>query len=205
MYRFDDVEINNDKLPTLFTHINFFQKRASDLVKFWRSVNWGTHSISVDRSDENAPKISGSLPKELELEGLYRRFRFLYHNNEKSNYFRILKLLSQSTRDPRFHAFCRQEKQSFYEEQSLEFAFITAQKKYKPEEIIDYWFNAYYFHDDENKIQELDALTDKIGEHGARIILYHTVHNCCIKVRNLNYLLSETSESNLVVKYPEEC
>lgn len=204
MTKYKTLKLSDSGLPDLLVHIHFFKKRADDLIQFWLNTDWGRSEVSVDRTDETSVKISGNLPNELYLESLYRRFRFLYHNNEKSNYFRLLKLLSKSTDNKQFQLFCRNQKKTFYNEENLKFAFIASSQKYSPQQIIDYWFNAYYFHDDDGKISDLEALTNKVSENGARVVLYHTVRNCCIKIKYLNHLLSDTSEDNLTIKFPIE-
>jgi len=37
----------------------------------------------------------------------------------------------------------------------LEFAFITASTKYRLHEVVDFWFNAYYFHDEAQEQSKL--------------------------------------------------
>ena len=202
MVGFRATKLDIIRYPDLITRINGFKKKAEDLLKFHKSVNWGIHNVSVDRTDEHHPLISGSLPNELVLEAMYRRIRFFIMNDEKSNYFRLIKLLSQSSSDQHFQELCRSWKKNFYKEWSLEFAFISAKDKFTPSEVIDYWFNAYYFHDNEDKTVELEKLTRSLGENGAKVVLFHTASNCCTRVFNLLYLLECTSEQNPIIKCP---
>lgn len=185
--------------------VSSFKRKATDLCEFVSSQKWGQHSIHVDRSNENLPNITGSLPDELILEALYRRFRFFILNDEKANYFRLLNLISQSADSPLVHSFTKMYKKELFEERSLQFAFITAKSKYTPKEVINFWFNSYYFHDQEVDRVKLERFKGVVSDNGAKVVLFHAVWNAVRKVRNLNYLLRDTSGFNQHMYIPVSC
>lgn len=205
MDEFIKISVDITSFNDMEERINSFRRKASDLCEYVSSQEWGQHTISVDRSDENLPKIKGSLPDPLILESLYRRFRFFILNDEKSNYFRLLNLLSQASNSPLIHSFAKTSKKEFFEENSLQFAFITAKSKYHPKDVINLWFNSYYFHDQEEDRNKLEAFKGIVSDNGAKVVLFHTVWNAVRKVRNLNYLLRDTSINNQEIYVPVLC
>lgn len=204
MEEFIAVPIRLTHSPELQERILAFRRRADDLAEFIRSKKWGQHHVSIDRNDENSPKISGTLPDELILEGLYRRYRFFILNHEKSNYRRLVNLLSQNTDSERLQKYFRSVRREFLEEDILRAAFITARKKIRPEQVIDYWFNAYYFHGDEKKHEQLETFRQVMTDNGAKLALWHVVWRSALRVRNLAYLLRETSEEYPYVYMPKD-
>jgi len=199
MNEFLKAQLDIELSPEFQIRLESFRRKATELSNFVSSQNWGRHHVHVDRSNENKPRVDGTLPNELVLEALYRRFRFFILTREKSNYFRLLRLLSASSDDELLHGFLRLEKKEFFNERSLEFAFITANSQYKPEDVIDFWFNAYYFHDQAPDREKLSTFESIVSPIGAKVILWHAVWNSVLKIRNLNWLLRETSINNPVV------
>ena len=196
MDEFQKISIDMSKFQDMEERIDNFKRKATDLCEYVSSQEWGRHSININRKDQNKPTITGSLPNELLLESLYRRFRFFILNDEKTNYFRLIKMLSQSSTSPLIHRFTKVSKKEFFNEDSLQFAFITAETKYSAKEVIEFWFNSYYFHDqdeDRNKLQNFENI---VSSNGAKVVLFHAVWNAVRKVRNLNYLLRDTSIKN---------
>jgi hypothetical protein len=204
-YEFEKVAIDLSSSIELRTRLDSFRRRATDLGNFIRSQKWGTHTIHVDRSDENRPKVDGTLPSELVLEALYRRFRFFILNDENANYLRFVRLLSASSDDELLHSFLRVERKDFFQSGSLDFAFITSSTKYRPDEVIDIWFNAYYFHDERVEREKLATLESIVSAEGAKVLLWESVWNGARRVRNLAWLTREAIPENPVVYVPIIC
>ena len=202
MEQFKKVEIDLSSSDELQVRLDAFRRRATDINVFLQSRKWGAHSIHVDRSDQNRPIISGSQPDELALEALYRRFRFFILNDEDANYFRFIRLLSASCNSDLLHQFLRLEKKDFYYEYALEFAFITASTKYRPDEVINFWFNAYYFHDQSIDRSKLATFENVVSTEGAKVVLWNCVWHSVRKIRNLAWLTRETTLQNPIVYVP---
>jgi hypothetical protein len=202
MDKFEKVEIDLSSSEELQVRLDAYRRRARDLSAFVKSQQWGIHNVHVDRSDQERPKISGSQPDELVLEALYRRFRFFILEHEKANYYRFIRLLSALCKDEMLHKFLRLERKGFYKEHSLEFAFITASTKYRSNEVIDFWFNAYYFHDQPIDRVKLATFESIVSSEGAKVILWRCVWHSVRKVRNLAWLTRETTLQNPIVYVP---
>ena len=202
MEKFAKVEIAFSSSNELQARLDAFRRRAEDLNLFIASQKWGMHNVSVDRTDENRPKISGSLPDEMVLEALYRRFRFFILNDEGANYYRLIRLLSASSNDELLHRFLRVEKKEFLNENSLEFAFITASTKYRAKEVIDFWFNAYYFHDQDLERSKLEKFESIVSPEGAKVVLWQAVWHSTRRIRNLAWLTREATLQNPIVYAP---
>jgi hypothetical protein len=205
MERFEKVEIDLSSSAELRMRLDSFTRRAANLTEFMKSQKWGIQSIHVDRSNQDQPWVHGTLPNELVLEGLYRRFRFFILNDEDSNYLRFLRLLSASSKNELHHRFLRLERKEFFQSHSLEFAFITANLKYHPEEVIDFWFNAYYFHDQEPERKKLATFESIVSAEGAKVLLWESVWNSALKVRNMAWLVREATPKNPFVYVPLFC
>ena len=101
--------------------------------------------------------------------------------------------------------FIRVERKEFFRSHSLEFAFITANSKYRPEDVIDFWFNAYYFHDQEPERERLAAFESIVSPEGAKVLLWEAVWNSVLKIRNMAWLVREATPENPVVYVPLYC
>jgi hypothetical protein len=205
MYQFETVLINLASSPELLLRVDAFRRRAADLIDFIRSQKWGIQNIHIDRSNQERPTIKGSLPNDLVLEGLYRRYRFFILNDEKANYYRFIRLLSASSKNELLHRFLRVEKKEFLQSRSLEFAFITSTMKYRAEDVIDCWFNSYYFHDQDSERERLVEFEKIVSPEGAKVMLWQSVWDSALKVRNMSWLIRDTSVKNPVVYVPVSC
>jgi len=205
MDRFDAVSIDLSSSPELRQRLEAFKRRAADLAGFIRTQKWGVQHIHVDRSNQHRPTVGGTLPNELMLEALYRRFRFFILNDEPANYRRLLRLLSASSNSKLLHRFLRVERKEFLTSDSLKFAFVTADSMYQPEKVINFWFNAYYFHDEEPERERLAAFERIVSPEGAKVLLWETVWNGALKVRNMAWLVRQATAENPVVYVPLYC
>lgn len=205
MDRFEKVGIDLSSSADLQVRLNSFKRRSADLTGFMKTQKWGVQHIHIDRSNQDKPRVGGNIPNELILEALYRRFRFFILNDEAANYYRFLRLLSASSKNELLHRFIRLERKEFFQSHSLEFAFITANYKYRPVEVIDFWFNAYYFHDQEPEREKLAAFESVVSPEGAKVLLWESVWNSVLKVRNMAWLVREAAPESPVVYVPLYC
>jgi hypothetical protein len=207
---FITIELDRDHPEHLWGRIETFKRRAQDLAEFKAAQNWGIHNVSVNRTNENRPHISGSLPDETTLELLYRRFRFFILNDKPAkpayaNYRRLLKFLGAATSSELAHMYFRLWRKEFLTDDVLRFAFITAKRRFTPEDVIRFWFNAEYFHDDREKEATLAEFRGIVSDNGAKVALWHAVWDATLRVRNLNWLLKDTSRANPRMHIPHFC
>jgi len=167
--------------------------------------NWGNHNYQISRNDRNSPVISGTQPEPLLAEAMYRRFRFFILNKEKANFYRLLRVLSSASSDDILHQLCRYLRRDFLADSPMDWAFKLADKKYTSEEVIDLWFNAYYFHDEEPKRKRLEQFEKVVTENGAKIALFHTVARAVYPIGHLNYLLRDTATESTEMYLPIYC
>lgn len=195
------VDLASDDLRR---RLEAFKRRAADLVQFMRAQHWGIQKIHVNRADEQRPRIDGSLPNELVLDSLYLRFRIFILEGEAANYRRFLSLLSQASANDRLQVFLRSERRNFLTSDTLDFAFVTAESKYRAEEVMDFWFNAYYFHDQPVDRDKLIAFERIVSAEGAKVVLWETVWKASMKIRNMAWLVRDATSENPVVYLPLE-
>jgi len=205
MEEFESARIDLVKARDLCKRIDCFKSRAKDLVDFIQSVKWGRHHINIDRSADQRPRIEGTLPDEFVLESLYRRFRFFILSKDHSNYRKLLDLLSLHTDSELLRMYCQMAQREFLKEDILSFAYITARKPVCPEEVIDNWFNAHYFHSDTDKRKKLKEFQNVVSDNGAKVTLWNTVWQASLRVRNLAWLLRDTATGRPEVYVPIVC
>lgn len=201
MEQFRQIKINL-AAHELQQRLESFQRRSADLTAFVGGQCWSIQTISIDRTNEHRPVVDGNLQDPLALEAMYRRFRFFILNDEPSNYFRLLKLLSAASNDELWHRHLRVERKGFFQSRSLDFAFITANEKYTPAEVINVWFNAYYFHDEAVEREKLAAFEKIVSRDGAKVLLWECVWNSIGKIKSMAWLLRDASPKNPVVYVP---
>lgn len=203
-FTFSIVELNN--VPKeLWERIDQFRQRAAQLNSFRRDVKWGILNLSIERSRNTQPKVTGNLPNKYELESLYLRFRFFILENENANYKKLLKGLGRSVDDELVREFFRFERKSFFDDEIVEKIINKYTKNIRAEEIIDMWFNAYYFHNNLYKKDKLEELIAFVSQFGAEAALFYIVRNACNKVRNLNWLLKDLTISKPIIYIPNSC
>lgn len=204
-YEFINVNMDGVINESLWNNIERFCYRADLLNEFRSDIKWEFQQVHIDRSGLRGPEIRGSLPNELVLEGLYRRFRFFILNKENSNYRKLLKGLGRAVTSETARLFFKYSGKSFIKTDLVKFAFISHEPKYSEEEIIDIWFNAFYFHDEDEKVKKLENYQDIVSKNGAKVTLFHVVWGACNEARNLRWLLKDTSPNNLRVLIPHYC
>jgi hypothetical protein len=201
-YVFGQSRIDLSSHPDLLPRLLAFKRRAADLTKYVKEQKWGRVNIHVDRIDQQRPKIDGNIPGDAVLEGLYRRFRFFILNDEPANYRRFVRLLSAASDDEVLQRHLRIERKEFHKSHSLEFGFASAPRTYRPEEVIDFWFNAYYFHDDEPQREQLAAFESIVSAQGAKVVLWEAVWHSVLKIRDMALLVKDTAAETPMVYVP---
>ena len=202
--QFAAIKINLPAASELHDRLQTFHRRAKELREFINSQRWGRLTMHVDRSNEDRPLIDGDIPEELVLEALYRRFRFFILEKERANFRRLLNLLSSASKSKPFQEFLRVERREFLKSNSLDFGFITAKAKLKAEDVMDFWFNAYYFHDQDPERENLVAFERVVTARGAKIVLFETVWHGARKVQNIAWLTRDSTPENPVAYLPLE-
>lgn len=205
MTQFEVAAIDLGSCPELVKRLDAFKRRANDLLAFIRTQDWGAHFMRIDRTNQEKPLIIGSIPDDLALEGLYRRFRFFILHKEMAFYYRFNRLLSVSSDDELLHRFLRVEKREFLQSKLLDYAFVTSTMKYRGEDVVDFWFNAYYFHDREEERMKLAKFEQVVSSEGAKAILWQLVWDSTLKIRNMSYLIRDTTMDNPVMYVPVSC
>jgi hypothetical protein len=203
---FELVRLSNYRNESLFDDIEEYKFRASDLCNFARSTSWGVFEAFVDRFDQNRPIISGTLPNESLITTFYSKYRHVYLTKETANFFKIAKSLSVASNSDLFTLYHRHHlKKAFYQEFLLKFAFIQSQTSFTPEQVIDIWFNAYFFHGQQKEREKLKLLQELVTDQGAKVALWHTVWQSHLIVGELMENLKETTKENPYIKVPKLC
>ncbi len=126
------------------------------------------------------------------LNQLLMRFRHFWLQKEPCNFFNILGIVNRYVTDAHSHT-------QFLKESWTNGVFhstnvIIFGSPLKAEKLIDVWFNAEFFHNDDNKKIELDNLTneiDLISPGLAKYLLIGSICERCKVISELNKLLEK--------------
>ncbi|MCR4346478.1 MAG: hypothetical protein NUV55_04625 [Sulfuricaulis sp.] len=208
-YDFAAIHLNSQTTSNFWERLDAYRDCATRLNEYRQEIKWGTHSVSVERTIQGLPRITGSLPNERELEGLLLRFRLFVLKSEKSCFEYFINALHDSSSDELLKLYTSYAKREFHKSKILGNALLGYQGEYTPMTIIDIWFNSHYFHRSGKrsplKAAKLKNFKSAVSENGAKITLFHAVWDVCNLVRNVNFLVANTSRENPVVLVPVSC
>lgn len=107
-------------------------------------------------------KIGDIEPTEEQIESLLIRFRFFYLENESTNFNRVCNLLWKKvdTKEQKEFIMSLRERYNTILERSGVVGLKINGDRVKPKENISVWLNAFYFHSDEEKREQLRYLQE---------------------------------------------
>lgn len=121
---------------------------------------------------ENGLSFESELPAEEVISEFLMAFRFFYLQNEPTHFPKILGLISKHTQKEDV----RKALKSFGKNWRDSLFGRTLNIRYNDSEVtsallLDLWFNAYYFHQNQTKREELDQIIEIFSERFAKYML----------------------------------
>lgn len=167
--------------------ITVFKRRATQLAQV-PLIKAGHAKISAKIRGEEGKGVSihVTLPPENDLRTLYLAFRFFYLQREPANFLRIVNILRRQTKDPDTINYFEGLKKQWNGSLRKQIEIVAGRRKLTPSLLIDLWFNAYYFHSNENKELELNRLLKITGRDFGRFLLTDAVYEASKAVLSLN-------------------
>jgi len=147
----------NEQLELFLTRAD--ELRETQLIKkgFKSSFSFGSNRI------ENSFKVSGFEPDEDDLRSFLTIYRKFISNDSPVFMNKIFNICQLYLKDEQIKSNLIQARQHWNDEFTKGFMNLNInQKKYTPEEIMDLWINAVYFHDDLEKIKLLENIMSNI-------------------------------------------
>lgn len=169
------VDYPQDEFAALYSfHTRMNQLNRCTLMQEGKAAISAGLSYSISRGVTTEVK----LPPEAEVAEFLMRFRFFYLKKEPTHFPRILNIIRRRARGDAVR-----EVISILNDQWRNSLFKNAVnlrmngKKIGAEYILDLWFNAHYFHGDQDKSIELERLNSILSESLSRYMLLDSVYN----------------------------
>ena len=121
-------------------------------------------NLTISGKQGEAIKTEVMLFDEEQIRSFLLAFRPLYMNNEDIYFYKVPNIVYQclDTESAKEQlAKCRKDFSNILDRPSGQLIYNNQQLT--PRRIIDLWFNAYYFHKDQNKIREFNQITSGLG------------------------------------------
>lgn len=171
-----EVKIGEPIKPEEKDCILAFRKRCKEMLqtrilreghKIQYKLKWSVGQTLTSISD---------LPAEDDLRSFYMAFRFFYHQKEKSNFFRVANIVKRISQNEYVDQVIKQLKEKWHGALNRKPFYIEVNgKTITTRLIIDLWFNAHYFHGDENKQEELENLCSVLPNDFAKLLLIEAI------------------------------
>jgi len=110
--------------------------------------------------------LNGEKPDEEQITFFLNKYRFFYLKKEPTHFYKICNILEKNVSDKEQKESIRSIREMYRKilEGGTGFVFPDKLKsEQSPEENIDLWFNAFYFHSDKDKKEQLEKLRKKYG------------------------------------------
>jgi len=159
--------------------IRLFLKKAKELHST-HIVSGAESGISLNVASElgKPPQFKVVLPSEEYLRSFYMAFRFFYLEKEKSNFLKIANIIKRRTDNQFVRQYVDQLRDMWSGAWSAKTIRIELnEKQITPSLLMDLWFNARYFHSDDEKEQTLSNLIGILTTDVCRFMLADAVYN----------------------------
>ncbi len=176
--------------PKEWRAISIFKKRSLELLdtKVFSDHKSNTKieaKFELNQNGNNSLKVT--LPSEELLKELYMAFRFFYLQKEPSNFQSISNIVNHAAANEQVNGFIRFLKNQWSGALLRKeiFGIYLNNRHVDAKRLLDLWFNAHYFHSDENKEKELNILNDALSSEFSRFLLAQSVYDACNSVISL--------------------
>lgn len=184
------VTISDSLTEEELRDIRLFLKNADELSNT-RIMSGTDNGISMTVSSEigKPPEISVTLPDEEYLRSFYLAFRMFY-SQDATNFNKIANIVKRRSG----HEVARKQVDALKERWSgalarQQFHMSVDGQEMTPSLLMDLWFNAHYFHPDEEKDEKLSALKSTLTDDGCRFMLADAVYEASVAVLDLAHSL----------------
>ena len=198
------TNINLDKQLTQedWARINLFKKRFSILWENLKDLKLGQLHFNYKKNEDGSYSGRMDLPNKFRLKGLYVDYRCFYLKKEPTHFYGFANFLSSLTSDKDYRLFIKGEKKSWKSDFIENGWFRYNGNKLKTSDVLDMWFNGLIFHNVKCKTDDLNEHLKLFDNSTANSILFMTVYDTILVIRNLNWSINELRPDNLFLKMP---
>lgn len=176
--------------------LNLFLKRFDQLkrTRFFsdphlRNIQYKIHGQRAE--DGFRIGFSIKVPDEDTVKSFLLSFRVFYMEKEPTYFYSMCNLVYKNVPDLTVRgdiAAIREAYSRALTQGAINFSFQD--KTYSPQEIIDLWFNAVYFHTDAEKVRELDLILNSPAQNLFYFLLVDTVVTLTNSITNLKGIVA---------------
>lgn len=184
------IHLNDSLTAQELSSIRLFLKKAKELHST-NIVSGGESGISLNVASElgTPPRFQVVLPSEEYLRSFYMAFRFFYLEKEESNFLKIANIIKRRTDNQLLRQYVDRLRDMWSGALAAKTMRIELNgTQITPSFLMDLWFNAHYFHSDNEKEQKLSNLTRILSTDVCRFMLADAVYNASKAV----FLLANT-------------
>jgi len=137
--------------------------------------------------------LNGGKPDEEQITFFLSKYRFFYLKKEPTHFYKICNILEKNVRDKKQKESIRSIRKIYKRilEGGTGFVFSDKLKsKQSPEENIDLWFNAFYFHSDKDKKEQLEKLRKEYG-YAQKFVLIRDIWSLVRLLEQLDEIVKE--------------
>lgn len=173
-----EIKLENTFSESEWRAISVFKKKGLELQKI-DLISSGNSNIScqIKYNRETGTTLSVNLPSENQLKELFLAFRFFYMKNEPSHFYRVINIIKKAARDERVNQIMDTLKQQYSGALQKKYVFSAKlnDTELSLEYLLDLWFNAHYFHSDEDKEKSLNKLNELLSTDYSKFLLVNSV------------------------------
>ncbi len=144
--------------------------------------------------DENFIKfLNGEKPNEEQIIFLLNKYRFFYLQKEPTNFYKICDILCKNAKNEKHIESIQNIRETYKKILKGGIGFVFSDKlkaEQPPEDNIDLWFNAFYFHSDREKKKRLEQLQNKYG-YIQKFVFIREIWSLVLLIQQLNKIVNE--------------
>ncbi len=195
----ENITISHSFSKQDWRSILIFRKRAEEFFEC-KLFTEGPKKITLnlEYTKEQGGSTTVVLPEEHLLKEFYMTFRFFYLEKEPANFNKVINIIKRAARNDTINKFMghlnKQYTGALSREQVFRVGIVgTKGKEITAKLLLDLWFNAHYFHSDEEKEKDLKLLNDILGTEFSRYLLANSVFEASRAIKRL-YLSIKSME-----------
>ena len=178
MIRHVEIQISQAHTDKDWKQLNAFREKVERLISTkLASSEGGTIHGKIRYQQEKGMWFEGTLPQEEQIAELLMAFRFFYLQKEPTHFPKILNIIKRHTNQPEalevLKGYGKQWQNSFF---GNAMNISLNNKQITTSLLLDLWFNAHYFHTDEDKEEDLKSLKNVFSEDFSKFMLLDSVY-----------------------------
>jgi len=175
--------------------LTLFAERVNELKEFARKPSFQNFSLNISGEKGRPIRITAKLPTEDEIKSFLMTFRFFYLKNEVTLFNKICNALIANIHSTDIKNRAIDYRKAFNKilngHSRIKFDFLG--EELTTNKTIDLWFNAFYFHADNNKRPKLIKIRQLLSDDFAKYLLL----SCVTDLSNIIIAFQKEMEGQL--------